>query len=292
LSKTAPPFKRVTAGNLLVAVGLIVVMQLGALAITFQNKPAYDVIVSESGYSADFFGATPAGAFGNAFLLVVFAFAATLALLWVLRKRMVLSFKLLIFASTALAAFILTYVTAGQFADNNSLGSVDYQIAVGAGLVAVCLVGYNLFFARRPWVSTAVLGFIGAEVGSFFAQTLPVSTALVLPVAFSLYDIYAVFRGPLKQLIGTSSGVALAGMSVKLGEFTLGLGDVVFYTMLPSLAFTAVAGPSLAASFSTIVAIDVGVVATLFLLTRKKLLPGLPIPMLLGITTLLAFLLV
>jgi hypothetical protein len=32
------------------------------------------------------------------------------------------------------------------------------------------------------------------------------------------------------------------------------------------------------------VAIDVGMVITLFLLSKRRLLPGLPIPMLLGIT--------
>jgi hypothetical protein len=38
----------------------------------------------------------------------------------------------------------------------------------------------------------------------------------------------------------------------------------------------------------TMVAIDVGVVITLYLLSRSKMLPGLPIPMALGLLTLLA----
>jgi len=83
----------------------------------------------------------------------------------------------------------------------------------------------------------------------------------------------------------------LVGMSIRAGEFTLGLGDVVFYTMLPSmpLAQLAAGSPSLtvlAWAFVTLAVMDVGVVATLFLLSKKRLLPGLPIPMMLGILVL------
>ncbi|HMD79180.1 MAG TPA: hypothetical protein VKF39_04260, partial [Nitrososphaerales archaeon] len=122
--------------------------------------------------------------------------------------------------------------------------------------------------------------------GSFFAEALPPLTALVLPAAFALYDIYAVFKGPLKMLIGTAPNVALVGMSIRAGAFTLGLGDIVFYTMLPSLALLQA---GYLAALATILAIDVGVILTLFLLSRRRLLPGLPIPMLFGIVVLLFY---
>jgi type IV secretory pathway VirB2 component (pilin) len=150
----------------------------------------------------------------------------------------------------------------------------------------VAMIGYTVFVKNRPWLSTVILALVGAEVGSFFAFTLPLFTALLLPVAFSLYDIYAVFRGPLKQLIAVDSTVALVGMSIKAGEFTLGLGDVVFYTMLPAIAFRPDLGLSPYVPFEMIAAIDAGVVATLYLLSKKRLLPGLPIPMLLGVLVL------
>jgi len=279
--------KRVTPTNLFIAVAIVAIIQFGALLITHQNTPAYQGIVNETGYSYDPFGTSSIGAAGNAIFLVAFAFAATLALLWVLRRRMMTSFKLLIFASTALAAFFLTLVTADSFAINYLPLQYEIPVSVGAAALAVVLVAINIFWKGSPWLSTIILGFIGAEVGSFFAETLPPLTALILPIAFSLYDIYAVFRGPLKQLVGTSPGIALTGMSVKLGEFTLGLGDVVFYTMLPSLALYYV---GVGASITMMFAIDTGVVVTLFLLSRKRILPGLPIPMLLGVATLLAFL--
>ena len=295
MSETQTPqgFKRVTAANLLVAISVVVVLQLGGLMITYQNVPVYTAIVNSTGYSYDPFGTTSAGAAGNALFLVALAFAATLALVWVARKRMVNSFKFLIFISTAISAFFLTLITADSFAFNYLPAQFEVPVAVGAAFLAVALVAYNLFFRAHPWLSTVILGFIGAEVGSFFAETLPPETAIILPIAFALYDIYAVFRGPLKQLIGTAPGLALTGMSVKLGEFTLGLGDVVFYTMLPSLALFSISPLSAGflAAGATIVAIDAGVVATLFLLSKKRLLPGLPIPMFLGVAVLVPFLL-
>jgi hypothetical protein len=80
-------------------------------------------------------------------------------------------------------------------------------------------------------------------------------------------------------------------MSIRAGEFTLGLGDVVFYTMLPSLPLAQLVARSsmtvaAAWAFATLAVMDVGVVATLFLLSRRRLLPGLPIPMVLGVLVL------
>jgi presenilin len=283
LSDQPPDKKRITPLNLAFALATVAAVQVVALAITYLNIPVYSTITDGGNYSYNPLGTSLQGSAGNALLLVVFAFALTLGLVWLLRRKMVHSFKLIIFASVAFSAFVMTLITADTFALTFLPLSLENPVAFGSALVVVVLIGYTIFVKNVPWLSTVILAFVGAEVGSFFAETLPLLTALILPIAFSLYDIYAVFRGPLKQLLGTSPSIALVGMSIKAGEFTLGLGDVVFYTMLPSLALyylsPAVAG-------QTIIAIDVGVVATLLLLARKKLLPGLPIPMLLGVLVL------
>lgn len=279
--------RRITAPNILFAVGVVVVTQLVALLITYENLPTYTYIQSTTGYSFAPAGPSSAGSLVNAVILVSVVFATTLVLVWVLRRRMVLSFKVLIFVSVAISAFVLTLVTFESFSYTFVPDAYQLPVDVGVSAFVVALIGVTIFVKNYPWLSTAVLAFVGAEVGSFFASTLPPLTALVLPVVFSVYDIYAVFRGPLKQLIGVGGGVALTGMSIKAGEFTLGLGDVVFYTMLPSLALFYLTP---AISLSAMFVIDAGVVVTLFLLGRKKLLPGLPIPMILGVLLLAVFL--
>ncbi len=292
MSDDSLPKKRVTPANLLAAAGVVVLVQLVALSVTRMNQPVYFQIVNSTGYSYDPGGTSPIGSTVNAMLLVAFAFTLTLVMVWLLRRKMVRSFKVVIFGSVAFSAFVLTLVTADVFAISYLPSSLELPVSFGSAGLVVVLIGYTIFVKNRPWLSTAILAFVGAEVGSFFAETLPLWTALALPVAFAIYDIYAVFKGPLKALIGTAPGIALVGMSIRAGEFTLGLGDVVFYTLLPSLAllqFYAASG--LAPALFTMLAIDVGMVLTLFLLSRRRLLPGLPIPMLLGVLVVAYYLL-
>ncbi len=283
MTEELPP-KRVTPGNLLLASGLVALIQVVALSITSLNLPTYVYIVNSTGPSFAPAGPSPLGSTINAIILVAFAFALTLAMVWLVRRKMVRSFKVVIFASVAFSAFILTLVTADVFAVTFLPPSFEFPFSFGAAALTVLLIGYIIFVKNTLWLSTAILAFVGAEVGSFFAETLPLWTALALPIAFALYDIYAVFKGPLKALVGTAPNIALVGMSIKAGEFTLGLGDIVFYTLLPSLAFFqfyATAG--ILPAVLTIVAINIGMVFTLFLLSKRRLLPGLPIPMLLGV---------
>ena len=287
------PTKKVTPVNLLEAAGVIIVIQLVALSITAQNLPVYTIIVNNNGCSYCPAGTSPGGSAINAVLLVAFAFALTLGLVWLLRRKMVLSFKVIIFGSVAFSAFVLTLVTADVFAVNYFPSSFELPISFGSAALAVALIAYTIFIKNRVWLATIILAFVGAEVGSFFAETLSPLTALALPIAFSFYDIYAVFKGPLKALVGTAPNLALVGMSIKAGEFTLGLGDIVFYTMLPSLAlfqFNHAFGPYPA--LYTMVAIIAGMSLTLYLLTKRRLLPGLPIPMLFGVLVLVYYILV
>lgn len=298
--------KKVTPAALLTTVALVAIVQLGSLGITTQNIPLYPAIVNSSGTTDNFAGAVGipgASAAGTAFDILFFVaivFTATMCLLWLLRHKMVTSFKLLIFGSMALAAFFLTLVTAEYFSYSYLPSELEMPVSIVAAVAVVVVIGYTVFVRNRPWLSNVVIAFVGAEVGSFFAGTLsPLNSfpwiSLLLPLAFAAYDIYAVFRGPLKHLIGTSPGVALNGMSVKLGEFTLGLGDIVFYTMLPSMALYYVSYATsyfngIYASLVTMLIMDAGVGLTLFLLSKRRLLPGLPIPMLLGVAVVAIYL--
>lgn len=286
-----PEKKRVTPANLLIAAIVVVAIQALALGITSLNLPTYTQIVVQNGYSYAPTGSSPAGSAFNAILLVGFAFALTVFLVWLLRRKMVLSFKVLIFGSIAFSAFVLTLVTADVFALEYLPAGIDLAFAFGVSGLVVAGLGYIIFVKNNYLLGTILLAFVGAEVGSFFAETLPQWTALALPIAFAIYDIYAVFKGPLKSLIGTAPNIALVGMSIKAGEFTLGLGDVVFYTLLPSLAFfTFYPTLGIVPALLTILAIDVGMVITLFLLSKRRLLPGLPIPMLLGVLVIVGYL--
>lgn len=280
--------KKVTVFSVSVAVGVVLLIQALSLGITEENLPVYTTLQENNTYGYAPLGTSAPASIGNSLILVAAILVTTFGMVWILRRRMTLSFKTLIFASVSLSAFLLTFITVDGVIANYVSLSDQIPLSAAAGIVPVVLIGYTIFVKNYTIISTTVLGFIAAEVGSFFASSIPLYTALVLPIAFALYDIYAVFRGPLKQLISISPTVALTGMSVKASEFTLGLGDLVFYSMLPALALFY---ERAIVSLYVIVAVDAGVAVTLYLLTKKRLLPGLPIPMLLGVIVLAAFVL-
>ena len=106
-------------------------------------------------------------------------------------------------------------------------------------------------------------------------------TIILIPIAFALYDIYAVFRGPLKSLINSSEeSLDLRPLFVNLGRFTIGTGDLIFYSMIPSSIFLLI---DLQSAFLSILFVHVGLVSTLYLLKHFEIFPGLPVPVTLSL---------
>jgi hypothetical protein len=76
-------------------------------------------------------------------------------------------------------------------------------------------------------------------------------------------------------------------MLARIGGFTIGAGDFTFYSMLVAAGFVL---KGMFAAVAVGVAINAGVLVTLWILQKyKKPLPGLPIPIFLGILTMLLF---
>jgi len=155
----------------------------------------------------------------------------------------------------------------------------------------VFLVAYSKTFY---FLSKFLSLFIGAEVAGYFATILQPPTVFVFPLLLSIYDIYAVFVGPLKRILGKPTKakkvvkVKIDFLPLLIVDFDLikiGLGDVIFYSMLPATAFMIF---GLQKMFLTLFATNLGVLITIYLLRKKKIpLPGLPIPMFLGVLVLL-----
>jgi len=167
--------------------------------------------------------------------------------------------------------------------------------------VLMALVVYS-FVRYNPWLSNMVTFIIAAEVGSLFAITLSPPTLFVIPIAFLLYDIYAVFFGPLKIFIKEfrkgekvkkirrgkeRKGLNLGVLIANVGGFSIGSGDLFFYSLLVSAAF--ILG-GIFNTFFVMLAVNIGILINLLLLVKyETMLPGLPIPLALGLITLLFF---
>ncbi len=260
----------------------IAVIQVFALAITKVNTPITEAV----GPVYEPAGTSSGGSIGNVLILVVFVFATTLTAVWLARRRRVKLFMAMIFGGTAIALFLLTLLASISLTENYMDANSSVYLSLAFATATVVLL--SLIALRKVPASLALVltGLLSAEVGSYFASAIPILTAILLPLGFSLYDIYTVFRGPLKTLINTLPDESLTTMASKIGDFSIGTGDTVFYAMVPALGYYQFGFGS---AFLAILAVDAGVVLTLYLLSKAKLLPGLPIPMGLGVAVLLVF---
>ena len=262
----------------------IVAIQVFALAITKVNTPLTESVAPNGIPTPG--GTSASGGVYNVLILVVFVFATTLTAVWLARRRKVKLFMAMIFGGTAIALFLLTLLGSISLTENYMDANSSLYLSLAFATATVVLL--SLIALRKVPASLALVltGLLSAEVGSYFASAIPILTAILLPLGFALYDIYTVFRGPLKTLINTLPDESLTTMASKIGDFSIGTGDTVFYAMVPALGYYQFGFSS---AFLAILAVDAGVVITLYLLSKAKLLPGLPIPMGLGVAVLLAF---
>lgn len=271
----------VTLKGIGLTLGFVVVVQLAALAITRVNMPIASVV----GGSYAPAGTSAFGSLSNALILVIAVFATTLAAVWLIRTKKERVFTSIVYFGTALALFLLTLLTALDATASYLPAAESLLLSVAFSAGAVVIFALSVRYKSMLMLAPIVTGLLSAEVGSYFASAIPLYTALILPLVFSLYDVYAVFAGPLKQLVKVAPNEVLSAVTSQLGEFSIGTGDTIFYSMLPALALFQF---NIYYAVYTMVAVDLGVVITLYLLSRSKLLPGLPIPMALGLGTLLA----
>jgi hypothetical protein len=189
-----------------------------------------------------------------------------------------------IFTTTQFYTAIIFYNL--RFADllNNILSII---LALVLSLIAV----YATMKTVEPLLMASTV-IISAELGSILALFLKPPTLFILPIVFALYDIFAVFRGPLKLLMkeikkysrGKKKGGALSKifgiLVVSIGGINIGAGDLIFYSMIVSAGYLI---KSVVGMLYSLLAVNIGVFLTgLIFLKYKKMLPGLPIPIVFG----------
>jgi presenilin-like A22 family membrane protease len=120
---------------------------------------------------------------------------------------------------------------------------------------------------------------LGGALGVFFGASIPLLSALLILAFLAVYDVVAVYRGPVGKI--AQSGLdQLQGLSYSFKDVQMGLGDLVFYSMLSgTMLFKLGWLPCII----SIVGILAGSFLTLVMLEKKGICPGLPFPILLGI---------
>lgn len=236
--------------------GFTVAAQAAALAFTLQLAGLADLISFEP----------VQGAQAPVFNAVIFLTLPILGSLIYLKFRHLPLLKYAYALAEALLVAFLSFLV---------LVFSDYDILL-AGLLsfAVGSIGLAVLIYGRGASRTAFSLLLSSEAGAYLALVFKPPTIYVVLLLFALYDVFAVFKGPLRKVVADPSFGAL---SVDFGSISMGMGDEIFYAMVPSAAYL-IRGPL--AAVAIIAIIDAGVAITLLLLSRRRALPGLTLPLL------------
>jgi presenilin-like A22 family membrane protease len=235
------------------------------------SQPLPDIAVTP------FSGDSTSAPIGNAFYFVILvALSATIFYILLKRKSRRLITGLIVLALTT-AAFLLSVIyLLAIFAYAPSL---DFLVLPLSILITVIFDLAIFKLGSKARNLSVVL--LGGGLGVFFSASIPFLSAVVILVFLAVYDVFAVYYGPVGK-IAYSGLDQLQGLSYSFKDVQMGLGDLVFYSMLVgSLLFEF--QPNLLPCFISVIGITAGSLLTLVMLEKKGIFPGLPFPIALGL---------
>jgi len=146
-------------------------------------------------------------------------------------------------------------------------------------LVASIALGLAIYKLKGPLHLTAIV-LIGAMTGTFLGVSIPTLTAAALMLALAAYDLFAVYKGPIGKIAQSTDLEEFTGAVFTYGDLTVGMGDMVFYSMLASNSMMNFGFlPFLGASLGLVIGAYLG----FKMLEGRDMFPGLPFAMILGL---------
>ncbi len=220
---------------------------------------------------------TASGPWGNAiYFVILIAVSATIFYFLLKRKSMKIIKALIVVAMTTASLLLsLVYLSAifAYIQFNTDL------IVIGLSILITVLFVLAIFKYTKAR-NAAVIG-LGGALGVFFGFSIPLFSAVLILIFLAVYDIIAVYRGPVGKI--AQSGLdELSGLSYAFKDIQMGLGDLVFYSMLTGSMFFRFSD-SLLPTIMSMVGICIGSIITLLMLEKRGVFPGLPFPIALGL---------
>ena len=226
------------------------------------------------------FPETPSGATLNASVFVIMmAVAATLIYLLIKHQRKHVV-KYLITGAMFFVAFFLLNWYSELYAKQLSMILDVYGygwIGLTGVVSALLLVGLH----RGPQsIRLLSVTIVGSLTGTFLGVSIPTMTAIVLLIALAVYDLVSVYRGPIGKIAEMADLEDFKGAVLTVGDLTIGMGDLVFYSMLVSNAMVNFGELAYVGSFAGVL---IGSFLGFKMLERRDVFPGLPIAICLGL---------
>jgi presenilin-like A22 family membrane protease len=225
------------------------------------------------------------GSLGNAvYFVIAVGIGATIMYLLLKRKNR-RPIKLLIGFALTVAIFMLSFVY--LFTAFSILALTDTEVSMltlSLSVMTTVIADLAIFRNHRRARNLTVLC-LGGALGTFLGWAIPVLSAMLILIFLAVYDVYAVFYGPVGKI--AQSGLdQLPGLSFSFRDIQMGLGDLTFYSMLTSLVLIN-AGPIFCLASAT--GVLIGAFLAFKMLEKKGMFPGLPFPIALGLLPLIIF---
>ncbi len=221
------------------------------------------------------FPETPSGSFSNAlYFVVLIAIAATVFYLLIKWKSQKIISVLIGFAMTVASLLLSAFYSAAL------LGAYpNWEIYVAIIAIALTIVSDFAVFKGTESSRNVVVILLGGALGVFLGWSIPLVSAVLILVFLAVYDIIAVYKGPVGKI--ANSGIdQLKGLSFSFRDIQMGLGDLVFYSMLCAAMLRWLNWFAYAFAF---IGVLVGSFATFRVLEKRGMFPGLPVPIFLGL---------
>jgi presenilin-like A22 family membrane protease len=230
------------------------------------------------------FPETASGVTLNATVFVVMmAGAATLIYLLLKYKRTRVVKYLIVAAVLFVAFFLLNWYSELYAAQLTPIVDVYSYAWLSLTGVAATLLLVGMYKGSEH-IRLASVTVIGSLTGTFLGASIPTLTAVVLLAALAVYDFVSVYRGPIGKIAQMADLEEFKGAAFTVGNLTIGMGDLVFYSMLVSNAMISFGLLAYVGAFA-------GVAAGSFLgfkmLERREVFPGLPIAIAFGLAAML-----
>jgi presenilin-like A22 family membrane protease len=223
---------------------------------------------------------TPGAPFGNAlYFVVLIAISATL-FYFLLKRKSKNIIKALIIVALTTAALLLSLVYLSVILSYFPIINNLY-VLIALSVALAVLFDLAIFRLGSNVRNIAVVA-IGGALGIFFGKWIPLYSAVIILAFLAIYDVIAVYRGPVGKIAASSGLDQLQGLSFSFKDIQMGLGDLVFYSMLMGVMFFSFL-PNVLPTALAIVGILVGSIVTFFMLEKKGIFPGLPFPIMLGL---------
>jgi presenilin-like A22 family membrane protease len=222
---------------------------------------------------------TPGAPWGNAIYFVVLLALAASVFYVLLKRRSKKIIKALIVVALTTASLLLSFFYLYSIFDYFAPDWIDLTLPL---MVIITVVFDLAIFKMGSKVRNAVIILLGGALGVFFGNAIPWWSAVAILLFLAVYDVVAVYKGPVGKIAQSSGLDDLQGLSFSYKDIQMGLGDLVFYSMLMGLMFKTFS-PSIFPAIAAIIGILAGSIVTFYMLEKKGLFPGLPFPIVIGL---------